>query len=187
MNIPDYPILRTDDEHTGLRHEVRSFLDGALTNLPASERARSWIGFDADFSAELGKRGWLGMTLPKEYGGQGRSPIERHIVVEELLAAGAPVAAHWIADRQSAPVILNYGTEAQRHEILPRIAAGTCFFGIGMSEPGSGSDLASARTRAEKIQGGFLLNGTKLWTTYAHKADYMIVFCRTGASESRHG
>lgn len=187
MNIPDYPILRTGDEHTALRQEVRGFLTETLTDLPASERARSWIGFDAAFSAKLGDRGWLGMTLPAQYGGGGRSPIERHIVVEELLAAGAPVAAHWIADRQSAPVILNYGTEAQRQEILPRIASGRCVFGIGMSEPGSGSDLASARTRADRIEGGFLLNGTKLWTTYAHEAHYMIVFCRTSASESRHG
>jgi alkylation response protein AidB-like acyl-CoA dehydrogenase len=144
------------------------------------------MGFDADFSAKLGARGWLGMTWPKRYGGHERDAVERHIVVEELLAAGAPVAAHWIADRQSAPLILRHGTEDQRQSILPSIAAGTCFFGIGMSEADSGSDLASVRTKAERTDTGWVLTGNKIWTTYAHKAHYMIVFCRTSASEARH-
>jgi len=187
MTVVTYPVQPTTAAHAGLRSEVRSFLVDALADLPAAERARSWTGFDAAFSAKLGARGWLGMTLPPQYGGHGRTAVDRHIVVEELLAAGAPVAAHWIADRQSAPVILHYGTEAQRQSILPRIASGQCFFAIGMSEPGSGSDLASARTRADRVEGGYRLNGTKLWTTYAHKADYMIVFCRTSASDTRHG
>ncbi|KAA8606726.1 acyl-CoA dehydrogenase [Salipiger aestuarii] len=187
MTLPTFPLETTSTAQVALRAEVRAFLSDALVDLPARERARSWVGFDADFSAELGKRGWLGMTLPKAYGGHGRDAVDRHIVVEELLAAGAPVAAHWIADRQSAPLILRHGTEDQRRTILPRIAAGTCFFGIGMSEASSGSDLASVRTKAERTADGFVLNGTKLWTTYGHKAHYMIVFCRTGKSEDRHG
>jgi alkylation response protein AidB-like acyl-CoA dehydrogenase len=187
MSLPDFPLQSTTQTHTDLRRDVRAFLSGALKDLPASERARSWVGFDAGFSAELGKRGWLGMTLPRKYGGHERDAVERHVVVEELLAAGAPVAAHWIGDRQSAPLILHNGTEEQRRNILPRIADGTCFFGIGMSEPNSGSDLASARTKAEKTPEGWVLNGTKLWTTYGHKAHYMIVFCRTSQSDVRHG
>jgi len=187
MALPTFPLEATTPAQAALRDEVRAFLAEALTDLPARERARSWTGFDAGFSRKLGERGWLGMTLPKEYGGHNRSAVDRHIVVEELLAAGAPVAAHWIADRQSAPLILRHGTEEQRRTILPRIAAGTCFFGIGMSEANSGSDLASARTRAEKTADGYVLNGTKLWTTYAHKAHYMIVFCRTGQAENRYG
>jgi len=187
MVLPTFPLETTTPAQAALRDEVRAFLAEALSDLPARERARSWTGFDADFSKKLGERGWLGMTLPKEYGGHDRSAVDRHIVVEELLAAGAPVAAHWIADRQSAPLILRHGTEEQRRTILPRIAAGTCFFGIGMSEANSGSDLASARTRAEKTADGYVLNGTKLWTTYGHKAHYMIVFCRTCQAESRYG
>ena len=187
MTLPQFPLQPTTQIHETLRRDVRAFLAEALTDLPASERARSWTGFDAGFSAELGKRGWLGMTLPGKYGGHDRDAIERHVVVEELLAAGAPVAAHWIADRQSAPLILRNGTEGQRQTILPQIASGTCFFGIGMSEPNSGSDLASAQSRAQKTADGWLLNGTKLWTTYGHKADYMIVFCRTSQSDVRHG
>ena len=187
MTLPTFPLETTTPAQTALREEVRAFLADALVDLPARERARSWVGFDADFSAALGQRGWLGMTLPTAYGGHGRNAVDRHIVVEELLAAGAPVAAHWIADRQSAPLILRHGTEEQRQTILPRIAAGTCFFGIGMSEANSGSDLASVRTKAEKTGDGYVLNGTKLWTTYGHKAHYMIVFCRTSKSDDRHG
>ncbi len=174
--------------HAALRAEVRAFLAEALgPGFGALERARSWSGFDAAFSRKLGQRGWLGMTLPKRYGGHGRSALERYVVAEELLAAGAPVAAHWIADRQSAPLLMHFGTEAQRREILPRIAAGKCFFCIGMSEPNSGSDLASIKSRAEKVDGGWRLNGTKLWTTYAHEAHYMVALCRTGKSDGRHG
>lgn len=187
MTIPAFPLQSTTQYHASLRQDVRDFLADGLADLPASERARSWSGFDAEFSAKLGAQGWLGMTIPKQYGGHERDAVERHIVMEELLAAGAPVAAHWIADRQSAPLLLRHGTEEQRQTILPLIAEGKCFFGIGMSEPGSGSDLASVRARAEKTADGYLLSGTKLWTTYAHKAHYMIVFCRTSTSESRHG
>lgn len=172
----------------GLRAEIRDFLAEHLPKpWDAPDRARSWSGHDPAFSAALGARGWLGMTLPKDYGGHERSALERHVVIEELLAAGAPVAAHWIADRQSAPLLLHYGSEAQRRAYLPGIAAGTSYFCIGMSEPGSGSDLAAARTRAERVEGGYRVNGTKLWTTYAHAAHYMILFCRTGAAEDRHG
>jgi alkylation response protein AidB-like acyl-CoA dehydrogenase len=104
-----------------------------------------------------------------------------------VLAAGAPVAAHWIAERQSGPLLLKVGSEQQRQEVLPRIARGECFFCIGMSEPDSGSDLAAVRTRAVPTDGGFVVNGTKLWTTYGHKAHYMILFCRTGPGERHEG
>ncbi|XHS00586.1 acyl-CoA dehydrogenase [Sphingomonas sp. DBB INV C78] len=145
-------------------------------------RARSWQGFDAAFSRRLGEAGFLGLTLPPRYGGGGYGPFARFVVVEELLQAGAPVAAHWIADRQSAPLILNYGDEAQREFYLPRICAGQAFFCIGMSEPGSGSDLASVRTRAERMARGWRLNGQKIWTTNAAQSDYMIALVRTSGT-----
>ena len=171
----------------GLRAEVRDFLATELAARKPRDRARSWSGFDADFSRKLGERGWIGMTWPKAYGGHERSALERYVVLEEMRAAGAPVAAHWIADRQSGPLLLKVGTEEQRRSILPRIAAGECFFCIGMSEPDSGSDLAAVRTRATPVEGGFRVTGTKLWTTYAHKSHYMILFCRTGSQEERQG
>ena len=110
-------------------------------------------GHDAAFSAALGRRGWIGMTWPKRYGGGERTFFERYVVTEELLAAGAPVSAHWIADRQSGPLLLRYGTEAQRERYLPPITRGESYFSIGMSEPDSGSDLASVRTSAARCAG----------------------------------
>jgi len=98
-------------------------------------------------------------------------------VLEEMLAAGAPVAAHWVADRQSGPLLLKFGTEAQKSRLLPDIAAGNCSVCIGMSEPGAGSDLAAVRTKATPVDGGFRINGTKLWTTHAKRSHFMILFC----------
>ncbi len=165
-----------------LREEVRAFLAEELATRTPLQRADSWNGFDREFSRKLGQRGWLGLTWPKKYGGHERSAFERYVVVEETLAAGAPVAAHWIAERQSGPSLLKYGSEEQRQTILPRIAAGECVFCIGMSEPDSGSDLAATRTRATPVDGGWRVTGTKLWTTGAHHADYMILFCRTSGT-----
>jgi alkylation response protein AidB-like acyl-CoA dehydrogenase len=182
----NFPVPERSDAEENLRTEVRSFLAVELAAARAIDRAPSWSGFDAAFSRRLGERGWIGMTWPKRYGGREASFLERYVVLEELLAAGAPVAAHWIADRQSGPLLLRYGTEAQRETILPRIAAGECFFCIGMSEPDSGSDLAATRTRARPVAGGWRITGTKLWTTYAHEAHYMILFCRTSDEAERN-
>ena len=172
--------IPTEDE--ALRAPVRAVIAEAIAGLAADRRARSWQGFDAAFSQALGRAGLLGLTLPKAYGGAERGPFARFVVVEELLSAGAPVAAHWIADRQSAPLILHFGTEDQRQFYLPRIARGEAFFCIGMSEPGSGSDLASVRSRAERSDGGWLLNGQKIWTTNALHSDYMIALVRTSGT-----
>ena len=173
------------DDDAGLRLAVRDFIERHIETIPIERRARSWQGFDAEFSRALGRAGFLGLTLPKEYGGGGRGPFERFVVVEELLSAGAPVAAHWIADRQSAPLILNFGTEEQRQAYIPRICRGEALFCIGMSEPGSGSDLASVRTRADRTDsGGWVVNGQKIWTTNAMHSDYMIALLRTSGTAS---
>lgn len=170
-----------------LRASVRAFLREALHDMPADRRARSWMGYDAEFSRALARQGWLGLTLPAAYGGGERSNYARFVLSEELLAAGAPVSAHWIADRQTAPLILRYGSQAQRDFYLPRIIRGEAFFAIGMSEPDTGSDLASVRTRATPQDGGWLLNGRKIWTTNAHRSHYMCALVRTsGAPEDRH-
>ena len=139
------------------------------------------------FMKKLAAKGWLGMTWPKKYGGHERSFFDRYVMLEEMLAAGAPVGAHWIGDRQSGPLLLRFGTEEQRQKILPRVAKGECYFCIGMSEPDSGSDLAATRTRADKVDGGYKVNGTKLWTSGAHTAHYMIALFRTdSAPEAKH-
>ena len=127
------------------------------------------------------------MTWPSEYGGSERSYLERYVVTEELLAAGAPTAFHWFADRQIGPSILRYGTEEQKQRFLPPIARGELSFAVGMSEPDSGSDLASIRTRAERTDGGWRLNGSKIWTSYAHQAEYCVALVRTAPrSDDRH-
>lgn len=182
MNALRFPAPPRSDTAEALRAEVRAFLAGTLADRSARSRAESWNGFDRDFSRAMGARGWLGMTWPARYGGHERSAFERYVVMEETLAAGAPVAAHWIGDRQSGPTLLKFGSEQQKETILPRIAAGEAVFCIGMSEPDSGSDLAATRTRAVPVAGGWRVTGTKLWTTNAHRADYMILFCRTGGT-----
>lgn len=170
-------------EDEALRPEVKAFLARQLEDMPRERRARSWMGSDLAFSRALGQRGWLGLSLPKRYGGAERGFFARFVIAEELLAAGAPVAAHWITDRQSGPLILRYGTEAQRGFYLPKISAGEIFFCIGMSEPNSGSDLASVRTRAEPLPGGgYRLNGRKIWTSNAAICHYMIALVRTSGT-----
>jgi alkylation response protein AidB-like acyl-CoA dehydrogenase len=173
-----------------VREEVRAFLAEELAAGSFRTHVDTWLsGVDPAFSRKLGERGWLGMTWPKQYGGHERTAMERYAVTEELLAAGAPVAAHWIADRQSGPNLLRYGTEAQKAEILPRIAAGQCFFVIGMSEPDSGSDLASIRTRAVRNgDGDWVVNGAKIWTSNAHASHYAITLVRTSPADpsNRH-
>jgi len=165
-----------------LRPAIRAFIEQHIAAIPLDRRARSWQGFSAEFSRELGRAGFIGLTLPKAYGGQELGPFARFVVVEELLSAGAPVAAHWITDRQSAPLLLNFGTEAQRLKHIPAICRGEQLFCIGMSEPGSGSDLASVRTRGDRTDNGWLVNGQKIWTTNAMHSDYMIALVRTSGT-----
>ncbi len=180
-------LHRLSPEDEAIRPGIRDLIARKVTGRPASERVRTWMGADRDFSEAMGREGFLGLTLPKKYGGAELGPFARFVVVEELLSAGAIVGLHWIGDRQSGPLILNYGTEAQREYYLPRICRGEIFFCIGMSEPGSGSDLASVRTRAEKTATGWRLNGSKIWTSNAHNCDYAITLLRTsGTSEDRH-
>jgi alkylation response protein AidB-like acyl-CoA dehydrogenase len=172
------PIFRFDPvelppEAVALRQEVRSFIK-EHQHLMGFTRGE----FNRDFSRAMGKRGWIGMTWPKQYGGHERSSFERYVVIEEMLVAGAPLSAHYTGDRQSGPNLLRFGTEEQKQFFLPKIAAGELTFCIGMSEPDSGSDLAGTRTRAVKVDGGYKINGSKLWTSNAHRADYAILFCK---------
>lgn len=183
----DFPPPAPPPGAAALRAEVRAFLAQSRAALGWRPDSDFGAGWSPEFSRSLGARGWVGMTWPAEYGGGARSALERYVVVEELLAAGAPVFAHWVADRQSGPLLLRFGSAAQRAALLPRIAAGECYFAIGMSEPDSGSDLASVRTRAARCRGGWRLDGTKVWTSNAHRCHYMIALCRTAPrGEDRH-
>jgi alkylation response protein AidB-like acyl-CoA dehydrogenase len=188
MSAIPFPAPPADTaEVLALREEFRAFLAVQLKDRSPRQRSDNWYGYDRTFSRAMGQAGYLGMTWPKHYGGHERSAFERAVIVEECLAAGAPVGAHWIADRQSGPSILKFGTEAQKQAFLPRIAAGELSFGIGMSEPDSGSDLAATRTKAVRDGDVYRVTGTKVWTSFAHEADYAILFCRTsGTPADRH-
>jgi len=179
MTVLRFDVRDLPPKAEALRLEVRQFLAEEIKDFPASKRAYTWFCHDHAFSRKVAERGWIGMTWPKKYGGGERSAFERYVVLEEMLTAAAPVGAHWVGDRQSGPLLLRYVTEEQRQRFLPRICRGEIFFCIGMSEPDSGSDLASIRTRGTKSEGGWLVNGTKLWTSAALAADYMIALIRT--------
>jgi alkylation response protein AidB-like acyl-CoA dehydrogenase len=174
-------------EALAARQRVREFLSQEGNSGRYVAHRCSWSTFDPEFSQRAGAAGFIGVTWPRRYGGQELSSLVRFVITEEMLAAGAPCGAHWIADRQSGPQILRYGSERARSEILPRITRGECFFGIGMSEPDSGSDLAAVRTRAVRTDAGWLINGSKIWTSQAHRVHYLIALVRTGeAGEDRH-
>jgi len=182
FDAPDLPPAAHE-----ARTRVREFLAAERAASRYVAHRSSWMSFDPQFSRRAGAAGFIGMTWPKEVGGHGVSSLVRFVVTEEMLAAGAPCGAHWIADRQSGPQILRYGSDRAKRDILPRICRGECFFGIGMSEPDSGSDLAAVRTRAIQRDGGWVINGSKIWTSNAHRVHYLIALVRTGdPGEDRH-
>ena len=183
--------IRLPPEAEELRKEVRAFIKDEI-NAGTFDPNVTHLdhGFNPDFSRKVGERGWIGMTWPKEYGGQERSFLERYVVTEEFRVSGAPTRAHFTADRQSGPVLLKYATEEIKRDIIPRIIKGECYFCIGMSEPDSGSDLFAAKTKAEKTDKGWLVNGRKVWTSNAHRVHYMIGLFRTSPptkENRRHG
>ncbi|MEV6929191.1 acyl-CoA dehydrogenase family protein [Dactylosporangium sp. NPDC051485] len=177
------PVELTDAEKEVVR-AVRGFARERA--FPPSAASPTRGGFDRDFSRELGARGWAGMLVPARYGGSESSGVERCLVISELLSAGAPLGAHWTADRQTAPSLDKYGPEPLRQELLPKIARGDLLMAGGFSEPDAGSDLASVKTRAVKVEGGWRVTGRKIWTSDADRADYIEILCRTSEGEKKH-
>ncbi|MCU1401522.1 MAG: acyl-CoA dehydrogenase protein [Acidimicrobiales bacterium] len=179
---PSTPTAAED----ALRRDVRAFLAEVLPR--GSYRPGLGIAASADreFSRKVGERGWLGMSIPRHLGGGGRTAVERYVVAEELLAAGAPVMSHWVADRQTGTAFARYGTADLQQRFLPGIVSGEISFSLGFSEPDAGSDLAAVRTAATRADGGWLLNGVKVWTSGAHVNDYVSVLCRTDPTAERH-
>lgn len=170
-----------------MRERAREFLMREVERGSFIPSQTDWTSFEPEFSRKCAAAGFVGLTIPTTYGGHGRSALEKFVMTEEMLAAGAPVGAHWIADRQSSEQILRHGSERAKQTILPRIAAGECYFGIGMSEPDSGSDLAAVRTRATKAEGGWHITGRKIWTSNAHRAHYLLALVRSAPrGEDRH-
>ncbi|HXW27574.1 MAG TPA: acyl-CoA dehydrogenase family protein [Xanthobacteraceae bacterium] len=183
--------IRLPPECEALRREVRAFIaDEVAAGTFDPAHVGHGEGQSLEFSRKVGAKGWIGMTWPKKYGGRERSYLERYVVTEELRVANAPVRLHFVADRQSGPILIKYAPEHVKMDILPRICRGEVCFAIGMSEPGSGSDLFAAKTKATKTDGGWRVNGTKIWTSNAHNADYLIALFRTSPrtkENRRHG
>ncbi|HEY3673561.1 MAG TPA: acyl-CoA dehydrogenase family protein [Acidimicrobiia bacterium] len=181
-----FVFTELDEHERALQADVRAFLAETLPR-GSFEPGLGMAGRkDPAFSQALAARGWVGMSLPTEYGGGDRAAVERFVVAEELLRWGAPLGHHWVADRQSGPLLAKVGTTEQKERFLPGICRGELSFCIGMSEPDSGSDLASVVTRATPTDGGWIVRGTKVWTTGAHEHDWMIALVRTSEAENRH-
>jgi len=183
--------IRLPPECEALRKEVRAFLaEEIAAGTFDPHQPGHGDSYNRAFSRRVGAKGWIGMTWPKQYGGRERSQLERYVVTEEFRVANAPAHLHFVADRQSGPVLLKYAPEHVKQDILPRICRGELCFAIGMSEPGSGSDLFAAKTKATKADGGWKINGSKIWTTSAQVADYMLALFRTSPptkENRRHG
>jgi acyl-CoA dehydrogenase len=170
-----------------LREQVRELTASWLAAGRYTPRSDCWLrSFDLAFSRELAARGLIGITWPVEFGGGGLDARSRLVVTEELLRAGAPVAAHWIADRQIGPAILRHGSHELQKELLPGIISADFIFCLGMSEPEAGSDLAAVRTTARKVQGGWSVTGRKTWTSNAHRATHAYLLARTDATGRKH-
>ncbi len=179
--------FRLGEEQEKFRQEVRDFLEEELRQGTFKPACDAWImGYSPDFTKKVSAKGWIGLTWPKEYGGQGRSYIDRLILTEEMLRYGAPCACHWFADRQIGSAILHYGTEEQKREILPKIMRGEARVGLGMSEPEAGSDLASLQTRAVEDGDDYIIAGQKVWTTGAHITNYIYLVARTDPEAPKH-
>jgi acyl-CoA dehydrogenase len=183
--------IRLPPDCAKLREEVRDFLaEEIAAGTFDPHQPGDGEGYNRAFSRRVGAKGWIGMTWPRQYGGHERSQLERYVVTEEFRVANAPSHLHFVADRQSGPVLLKYAAEHIKQDILPRICRGELCFAIGMSEPGSGSDLFAAKTKATKTDGGWRINGSKIWTTSAQVADYMLALFRTSPPSKdnrRHG
>lgn len=176
-------LPRLGTELQPLRDAVRRFVAAGRADGTLPPPSKVGLGFEPGITKRIAEQGWIGMSWPRRYGGHERTALERYVVTEELLSAGVPVGAHWVADRQSGPVLLKFGSERQRQDYLPRIVRGECWFCIGMSEPDSGSDLASLRTQAVRVEGGWRINGRKVWTTNAHRVHMMIALVRTAKAQ----
>jgi alkylation response protein AidB-like acyl-CoA dehydrogenase len=179
--------FRFTEEQERLRQEIRQFLEGELKNGSFEVHCDAWMGgYSPEFSRKIGQRGWIGLCWPREWYGQGKSYMDRMVLTEEIVRYGAPAAAHWFADRQMGPSIIRHGSDEQKEYFLPRIARGELVFGIGMSEPEAGCDLASLRTKATEDGDSYILNGQKVWTSGAHHIDYLYLVARTDPDAPKH-
>ena len=178
-------------EEESFREEVRSWLD---ENLPPEWRHRGVGGYREDDDEDIQRRwqrmlhegGWLKLGWPKEAGGRGATPVMQAIYQEEMARVGAPVILGRLGVTLLAPTLVGHGTQWQKDEYVDRILSGDLVFCQGFSEPDAGSDLAGLRTRAERKDGRWVLNGQKTWSSGAHYADKSFLLARTGSQGEAH-
>lgn len=179
--------LELTAEQTAFRDEVRAFLEDALPADMAQrthENCGPHVADIVEWQRILCDKGWVAPNWPVEYGGTGWSPIERYLFDRECTRAGTPVLNPFNLSMVG-PVIYTFGDVAQKERFLPKILSGEFFFCQGYSEPNSGSDLASLQTTAVRDGDEYVVNGTKMWTTYAHYANWIFCLVRTGGPDTR--
>jgi alkylation response protein AidB-like acyl-CoA dehydrogenase len=181
-------IALTPDQ-LSLREELREYFAGLVTPEVKAGLASATGEFGDDLVyklviRQLGTDGWLGIGWPQEYGGQARSMVDQLIFTDAAAVAGVPIP--YLTLNTVGPTIMRYGTDEQKEYFLPRILAGDLHFSIGYSEPGSGTDLASLRTRAVREGDEWVINGQKMWTSLIQYADWLWLACRTDPDLPRH-
>ena len=170
------------EEQNEFRQEVRDFLQAELkAGTFVTKSGGLAEGNNQEFSRKMAQRGWLGMTWPKKFGGQGRGYVDKAILIEELFKVQAPVAYHFLADRQIGPSIIHFGTDWQKEYFLPKFvrADDHTKFCLLFSEPNAGSDLVNVATSATKEGDFYILRGQKVWTSGGHMSDYGWLLART--------
>ena len=174
----------TDDQRA-LRDEIRTYFERLITPaLREQLRGHAATPVYQQTIRQVGKDGWLAVGWPVEYGGRGLGPIEQMIFVQEALRAGAPIP--FVTLSTLGPTLMAHGSQAQKEQLLPGIAAGELHFAIGYTEPSSGTDLASLQTRATLANGVFRVNGSKIYTSHAEGADYIWLAARTNPAAAAH-
>lgn len=175
------------EEQKKFKQEVRDFLEDEVKRGLWKPSCDAWIqSYDPEFTKRVAAKGWIGLTWPREYGGQGLSFVDRLILTEEMLRYGAPTACHWFADRQIGGAVLEYGSEEQKRDLLPKIIKGELYCGLGMSETEAGSDLASLKTRAAEDGDDYIINGQKTWTSGGSFINYVYILARTDPEVVKH-
>ena len=174
------------------RDELREWLAGNLTDEVRDAARRRGRDDDAGLAVlrswdrTMAEAGWAAISWPAEYGGRGATALEQLVFTEETIAAGAPTPVNVIGINNIAPAIMEYGTERQKRQLLPRMVRADDIWCQGMSEPDAGSDLASLRTRAVRDGDDFVVTGQKTWTSNGHRADWCALFVRTNPDVPKH-
>lgn len=179
--------LRISAETESFRERLRSWLSSNPAPVLSEDASlEQFIKVSRTWQAKLASGGWIGISWPKEFGGQGLSLVEEAIFQEELVASNSPQLVGLFGLTMVGPVLIKHGTTEQKQRYLNKIIDASEIWCQGFSEPGAGSDLSAVKTRAERVPGGYSITGQKVWTSFAQVADWGFVLCRTSTGEKKH-